>query len=278
MSFDMGGAGSGAMSGASAGAAFGPWGAAVGGVAGGLIGGLSGGGEENQKRALQAQQDALKYLQGIDPNAQNDWAGASENPADRAAQLGFMGQMQEAASNNGMDLQSRVAMQQAEDEANRNARANTLAIMSDAEQRGMAGGGNELASRLVSQQGNSNAVAQAGATASSAARQRALQAMQYGGQEANSIRQGDQGFQTSKLNAANNINQFNAQNRMNQGSLVATAYGNLATAYNGRAGQQYGMSSGLGRGIGGALGMAGQNFANNTNTQAPATANAPRTS
>jgi hypothetical protein len=254
---DFGAGASGAVSGAAAGSALGPWGAAIGGAVGGLAG-LFGGGGANQRRAVQAQKDALKYLQGINPEAVDAWANAQENTQGRDAQVGYLRQFQEMGDQKGMDLQSRVAQRQAMDASNQAERSQREAVLSNAAQRGTLGSGQELAAQLVAQQGNANRTSSATADFASQARQRALQAMQYGNQTAGNIRQGDASFQQSKLGAANAISSFNAQQRLNKGQLVGNAYSNLSNAYANRGAQQLQQGAGIGQMAGAALGYGAQ--------------------
>ena len=222
-------------------------------ASGGTLAGSIAGNNAAQKGyadAKQKEQEFIDYIKSINPEAASQ---ISQDPTVRNAQLRALSQMQDVASQGGQDVQSRVAERQAMDTANANERSQRGAIMADAAARGTVGGGQELASKLTAQQGQANRASATGAQAASDARTRALQAMQESGSQAGQIGQSD----LSNQQAQNQIAEFNAAQRLNQGEATTPGYSKLADIgiAQGQAAQK--SDSSLGAGIGGLLGGIG---------------------
>ena len=233
----LGGAASGAMSGA----ALGPWGALAGGALGAL-GGLLG---ESDITPLTAEEIAQMQAGGtefdkirMDPAAMNAWMNA-------------LRQMQGVAGQGGMDLQSRVAQQQAQAQAAQHEQMQRQAIEQQMAQTQRYGGGAELAAKVGAQQGGYNTAAMAGAENASAARTRAIQAMALSGGMAGDIRGQQFGEQAARAMSQDAINRFNASQR---GNAYMANKGLTAAASQDSANQ----GAGLGAMAGGVL-QAGYN-------------------
>jgi uncharacterized protein YcfJ len=222
--------------------------AAGGTLAGGIIGNNAA--QQGYADAKQKEQEFIDYIKSINPEAAS---AISQDPTVRNAQLRALTQMQDVANQGGEDVQSRVAERQAMDTANANERSQRAAIMADAAARGTVGGGQELASKLTAQQGQANRASATGGQAASDARTRALQAIQASGTQAGQIGQSD----LSNQQAKNQIAEFNAAQRLNQGEATSPGYGKIAdiAIAQGQAAQKADTSEGAG--IGGILGGIG---------------------
>lgn len=205
-------AGSGALSGAGAGAAFGPYGAAIGGVAGGAFGLLGDDGpdlEEIYGSLSVPDIQALIAAGKVGPTAYDQ---ITEDPATRAAQMEALAGLQNVGREQGMDLQSRVAQQEAQQRANQNDQANRAAVLEQMAQRGMRGGGSELAAQLSGAQSSAQANSMSGARFAADARTRALQAMAQAGQLGGQVRGQDYSHAADRAAARDRISAFNANN------------------------------------------------------------------
>jgi hypothetical protein len=213
---NWGDAAKGAATGAAAGAALGPWGIAggallggVGSIAGGLLSDASDPEEIYRNLSIPDIQTLIAAGQ-LDPSAFDQ---IREDPAARAAQMEALGYMQNLGREGGMDLQAKVAHEQAIQRANQNDQSNRMAVLNNMAMRGMRGSGSELAATLSGQQSSAQANAMAGASAAAQARQRALQAMMGAGQMGGQVRGQDYQVASDRAAARDRIAQFNAQNR-----------------------------------------------------------------
>jgi hypothetical protein len=223
---NWGAAGLGAVSGAGAGAALGPWGAGIGGVIGGLGGLFS---SDNEAAAMRA-------LAGV--NEQADPL-APEDPELKKRQLEALQMMWETAKQGGMDPQAKAALQQAQASSAAAERGARGAIVQNAQARGVGGSGVELGAALANQQGSAQRNALAGGQAAGDARTRALQAMMQTQTGTGQVRGEDLGA----AQARSQVEQFNAQQRLRKGALIAGR--NV-----GDAGQQRNDIAGFGTGVG----------------------------
>jgi hypothetical protein len=135
------------------------------------------------------------------------------DPQAMAAWMGALKQMQGVAGQGGMDLQSRVAQQQAQQMAAQQEQMQRGAIQQQMAGSQQYGGGAELAAKLGAQQGTYNTAAMAGSQNASDARTRALQAMMSSGQMAGDIRGQQFGEAAARAQSQDAINRFNASQR-----------------------------------------------------------------
>jgi hypothetical protein len=168
---------------------------------------------------------------------------ASEDPELKKRQMAALEQMYQTAMQGGMDPQSRAALLQAQNQnaaAERGARG---AIVQNAQARGVGGSGAEFLGTLANQQGSAARNSMAGTQAAGDARTRALQAM-YQSQA------GYGGVRGQDLNAAqakSQVEQFNAQQRLRKGGMMAGAYSDQADRTASTFG---GLGSAVGAGVG----------------------------
>lgn len=188
-------------------------------VAGGtMLGGLYDA-YENRRR----DRERRRIIEGTDYEADNAWAGASEDPLGREAQLSALRGFQAVGASRGWDAGGRAAFQEGQGRVLQHERSQREAAKSSAQMRGAYTGGQGLAADLAGQQAGANALAGYGAQATADARLRALQAMQAGAGLAGDIRGQDQAWAGRGMDAANAIATFNAgQRRAKAGDLTGT--------------------------------------------------------
>jgi hypothetical protein len=223
------------------------------GGAGEVVGGLLGGGDE--KRARRERERALAELAGL-----NVEAGASPldaynaDPRLRLAQTGAVDELGRVGREGGMDIGSRVALREAQDETSARERGSREAILQGMAMRGQSGGGAELAAQLTNQQGAAARDASTGARAAADARTRALTALTQSGQLAGQTRGQDFGEAEGKAAAHDAIERFNASQRLSRGTAVAGLRTGNANAEDGQGRRR---NSGLGSAGGQVLGAVG---------------------
>jgi len=141
--------------------------------------------------------------------------GNTEYTQGRDAQLTALRQMQGIAEAGGYTPLERAQIAQAQRQAAQYEQQQRQAQLQQMEMRGLQGGGVELASRLAAQQGGANRSAQSATDIATAAQQRALQAMQAGGQIGAGVQQNAQtrGAALDAFNAANTARAQGVQQR-----------------------------------------------------------------
>lgn len=226
----------------------------VGGFVGGLIGNSEASGE--QEKARKAFEDALAAWQQLNPEAGASAVG-SLDPAARNAQMDALAHMQQVYQQGGLTTQDRVAQEQAMLAAAQQERAQRGAIQQQMAARGQAGGGAELAGMLSGQQGSAMASHMAGQQAAASAQQRALEAMMESGQMGGMVR----GQDLQKAQAQDLMSRFNAAQRTTKVGGIAGAQTNLGGYYGGDAQRVRNQYTGMGQGLGTALGGAGDALA-----------------
>jgi hypothetical protein len=227
--------------------------AALVGGAGEVVGGLFGG--DDEKRARRERERALAELAGL-----NVEAGASPldaynaDPRLRLAQTGAVDELGRVGREGGMDIGSRVALREAQDETSARERGSREAILQNMAMRGQSGGGAELAAQLTNQQGSAARDASTGARAAADARTRALTALTQSGQLAGQTRGQDFSEASGKAAARDAIEQFNASQRLSRGMAVAGMRTDNANAQYGEGRRR---NSGIGSAIGTVVGAVG---------------------
>jgi len=237
MAFNSEKAAGGAMTGAGAGAAFGPWGALIGGVGGGLLGGFAGGnaGEAERKRQEELMMQTLSEIQGIplpelkriqlenpqwieDLKAetidQSEMANVRTDPRLQSEQMRSLDALKAIQDGGGMTMADKANLANIQNQAATADKGRRDSIMQSMNQRGMGGSGLELLSNLQSSQAATNQQAQSGLDVAGMAQRRALDAIMQGGQMAGNMRSQDFAEQSRKAEAADAINRFNTQNKM----------------------------------------------------------------
>jgi hypothetical protein len=225
---------------------------------GGFVGGIVGNAEAgpDQEKARQQYEAMLAAWQALNPEAGQS-AAASLDPATRNAQMDALGHLQNVYQQGGMTLQDRVAQEQAMQASAMQERAQRGAIEQQMAARGQGGGGAELAAKLMGAQTGAVASHMAGASSAAAAQQRALQAMLASGEAAGGIRSGD----LAASNARDAMARFNAGARIAKTQGLGGAYGQTGAYYAGDAQRIRNQDTGMGQGLGTALGSAGDAFA-----------------
>lgn len=235
----------GAGTGAAIGTAFAPGvgtliGAGVGALAGGLIPALLGDGSElsEQEQALreQALKDILsvpspqlqeiKLKQYIDAGVfkpeeetaiklvDSEMKGVKVDPRLKEAQMEALESLRETGQM-GLRTQDRLALEQIQDKAARDAIASQQAVIQSRQMRGMAGSGDELAAALSGGQAAAQSGRMAGLQIGAQAQQAALEAMARSGTLGGQIRQQEFGEQSDVARAQDEINRFNTSNQQN---------------------------------------------------------------
>jgi hypothetical protein len=181
-----------------------------------LIGQLVANGQRDQAEKLY--DEMLQDAKGIDVPAFEDaiafeidkQKNVSADPAVREAQMGALSKMQGIADQQGLDPQAQLALQQARQSTDQQARANSEGIQSDMARRGMSGSGSELAGQMAGSQGASNRGNMAGLQTAADARERAMAALAGVGQMSGQIRGQDFTTDESNRRAAMERDRFNA--------------------------------------------------------------------
>jgi hypothetical protein len=228
----------------------------VAGGAGEVIGGLFGG--DDERRARHERERALAELAGLNVEAgASPLDGYNADPRLRTAQLGAVDEFGRIAREGGMDIGSRVALREAQDDTSARERGSREAILQNMAMRGQGGGGAELAAQLTNQQGSAARDASTGARAAADARTRALTALTQSGQLAGQTRGQDFGEAEGKAAAHDRIATFNASQRLNRGTAVAGMRVSNANAMDQDAAQKRSRNSGAGSAVGQVVGGYG---------------------
>lgn len=164
--------------------------------------------------------ELLKSMGDLNPELQENvlqedtaFQEISEDPRLRKAQLDALSTLSNISSEGGMDAQAMATLAGAQSQAGQMARGNREALMQNAAARGVGGSGLEF---VLSDQANQNAAnqfANESLNAAAAAEARKMEALQgmagLGGQ----MRSQDFNVASTKANAQDAINRFNATNR-----------------------------------------------------------------
>jgi hypothetical protein len=176
---------------------------------------------------------AKAFLELSDKSAYQSMDPRAENQANEATQ-----RLLDTGGGEGLDTQSRVALQQGMGQAGAASRAARQAVMANYAQRGTGGSGAELGAALAGNQQAYGELASAGGQAAAAAQQRRLEANTLAGRAAQSQQQLGQ----QKAAALDTLQRFNVGARQNvlgqqqQATQVAgQGYGGKANAYGGFA-------------------------------------------
>lgn len=154
--------------------------------------------------------------------ADSAYNNISLDPSTRQAQMNALNSYQDMANEGGLDAESRLAIQQAVDQANIQSQGAQGAIQNQAQAMGQGGGDFALTQRAIAAQGASNNAATQGLQAAAMAdnnRQQALNAMANIGGQINSQ---DYGQAANAAQAQNTINATNQgyQNQANVGNVA----------------------------------------------------------
>ncbi len=144
--------------------------------------------------------------------SQSGLQGMQIDPSSRAAEVNALTQMQQLASNGGMDAQAKQQEAQAINSANTNEQGQRGAIVQSFAQRGAGGAGAQLAAELQASQGDANNAAAGGLASAANGEQRALQAMTNSSNMASNLNNQDYTQAANAAKAQDAINQFNTQN------------------------------------------------------------------
>ena len=214
---------------------------AAGGVLGGLLGAGAASGDKNQSR--QAADKAYQELLGMGAPPETAKAlvlkqfqsagnltpemeqyiqagpsqveGITEDPRLKEQQMSALNLLSQRASG-GLNPEDRAKFADLQDEVSRDNNARQQALIQQYQQRGMGGSGAELAAALSNQQSGANQAAKAGRDVAASASQNALQAALQSGQLGGQIRGQDFSVAQAKGSAADEMNRFNTQNKMQQ--------------------------------------------------------------
>jgi len=167
--------------------------------------------------------------------------GITEDPRLRQAQMMSLQGLQDIQAGGGYTTTERGQVEQTMQDALTRQRGAEMAQLQRAQSRGMGGSGLQMASDLARQQGGITAAANAGFNIAQGGQQRALQAMQAGGQLGGQIRGQEFGQNARKATAQDMINranvgaqnqgqQFNIQNKMRTDQYNADAATKTAQA------------------------------------------------
>jgi hypothetical protein len=162
---------------------------------------------------------------------QSEMNNIETDPALFQAQMDALSGLQDISNNEGLTAADRAQLgqiQTQEDSAERGARE---AILQNAQARGMGGSGIELLQQFQNQQDSATRKSQKDMDVAAMAQNRALQALQMGGQLGGQIQAQQFGQKAQVADANDAINKFNAQNQQSVG-LANTQAKNAAQAQN----------------------------------------------
>lgn len=136
------------------------------------------------------------------------------DPAYKASQMKALDELESIGSSGGMRLSDTAALNEVMGKINSSNRGSREAILANARDRGVAGGGSELAAQLEAQQSSAQNANQAGTNIAAMAQDRALNAIMSGGELAGKIRGQEYGEKSDAARAADEISRFNTANRV----------------------------------------------------------------
>lgn len=187
-------------------------GSGVGEFVGGVIGDIAGAGDRRKARG---------YWEDLPDLGPTEFTTIATDPRLRDAQMTALARLSREGAANGMGVEDRVALQQAQGETAQRERGAREALLQNMAMRGQSGSGVELAANLASQQGAAQSNAMAGAQAAADARRRALAATAQSGALGGGIRGQDYGEQANRATAADSIARFNADQRMKKATALS---------------------------------------------------------
>lgn len=148
------------------------------------------------------------------------------NQSGNAAQTQALSQLTNIGQNGGMTPQDTAQLNQIQTQVGAQERGARNAIQQNAQARGTSGSGMELASELSNNQNAATNANAEGLGVAANAQQRSLQAMQAAGQLGGQFEGQQFGEASSKAQAQDAINKFNAQNTQNTTNANVTATNN----------------------------------------------------
>lgn len=150
------------------------------------------------------------YMAQLGPSA---FENIQVDPRIRQARMTALQRLQQVGIEGGMDLESRAALQQAQQQTAQYEQGQRGALMADAARRGLSNSNLSMGQALAAQQGGADRVAMAGTQAAADARKRALMALQASGQLGAGI-EGDAYGQAADLAGRRDaIAEFNEKNK-----------------------------------------------------------------
>ena len=142
----------------------------------------------------------------------------SLDPGYKAAQMKALDELSSIGSSGGLRLSDQAAIEEALGKVRSQERGSREAILANARERGVSGGGSELAAQLANQQNSAENAYKSGLGVAAIAEDRALDAIIKGGQLAGDIRKQEFGEKSDVARAQDEIDRFNAENRIDIGS------------------------------------------------------------
>lgn len=157
--------------------------------------------------------------------------GISLDPNLKKAQMDALSGLQDISSGGGLSASDKANLSHINSDEMTQQRGQREAILNNAQSRGLGGSGLELMAQLQNQQDSATRQSQKDLDVAGMAQNRALQALQQGGQLAGQIGAQDFGQQAQVAGANDAISKFNTQNQQ-QMNLTNTAAHNAAQAQN----------------------------------------------
>lgn len=163
--------------------------------------------------------------------------GISLDPGLKKAQMDALSGLQDISSGVGLSASDKANLSHINSDEMTQQRGQREAILNNAESRGLGGSGLELMAQLQNQQDSATRQSQKDLDVAGMAQNRALQALQQGGQLAGQIGAQDFGQKAQVAGANDAISKFNAQNQQqvnltNTGAHNAAQEANLAAKQN----------------------------------------------
>lgn len=156
----------------------------------------------------------LEQMVNLGPSAVGE---ISTDAGYKDAQLKALDELTSIGEGGGLRLSDKAQIEQALSQVRQQEKGSRDAILANARDRGVAGGGSELAAQLSNQQNSAqNAYAQ-GLDVAALAQDRAFNAIIEGGQLGGRLRDQEYGEKLNAARAADEIARFNAQNRIDMG-------------------------------------------------------------
>lgn len=135
------------------------------------------------------------------------------NPTAKAAQMQALAKLGEIGTQGGMTAEDNARLAEVTSRTGADARGAREAIMMNAKERGVSGGGNELADQLIAAQGAAGQANRGGLDVAAQASERALKALQETGQLGGQIRGQEYNEASSAAAAKDAIEKFNTANK-----------------------------------------------------------------
>ncbi len=154
-----------------------------------------------------SQQMGQAYSQGP-----TEMGNIQQDPAYKAEQMAQLAALKELRDNGGMNMQDKANLAAIQGEAGAQARGQRDALMQQYQARGMGGGGREMLGQMMGNQNSQNQANLADLNIAAQAQNRAMNAGNSAANLAGNMQSQDWNQQSSKAQAADAINQFNAKN------------------------------------------------------------------